>query len=329
MRADRLLAITLLLQNRGGMSAPELARHLEVSTRTIYRDVDALGTAGIPVYVDRGAQGGIRLLDGYQTDLTGLSPGEAEALFLMGIPGPLDQLGLSSDMEGARRKLLAALPQIRKPSAERLRQRVHVDTAGWDRAALHAPHLAAVARAVLSERRLTMVYVRSDNREVRRTVDPLGLVLKTGIWYLVGLSGRWDVVYRLSRVRSVEVLDQPSRRPYDFDLVGYWTQWLTDFESRLESLKVRIRVDRVVASDLPRYLGESVRGQVLAAATAAPSGQLELDLTFESVEEARKSLLGLGASVEVLSPSELRAEMARAAADLTRLYSADLVDATA
>jgi predicted DNA-binding transcriptional regulator YafY len=321
VRADRLLAITLLLQARGGMSAPELARHLEVSTRPIYRDVDALGTAGIPVYVDRGAQGGVRLLEGYRTDLTGLSPGEAEALFLMGVPGPLDELGLAPEMEGARRKLLAALPQARRPLAERLRHRVHVDTVGWDQAPVHATHLATIAQAVLSERRISMVYVRADNREVKRTVDPLGVVLKAGIWYLVSLSGKYDVVFRVSRVRSVTVGDQPARRPHDFDLPGYWEQWLADFESRKGSVSVRIRLDPVVAAELPRHLGEAVRSKVLDA--VADHGQLEIDLIFDSIVEARTSLLGLGPDIEVVSPAELRAEMARTAREVTKLYEAD------
>jgi predicted DNA-binding transcriptional regulator YafY len=327
VRADRLLAITLLLQARGGMSAPQLARRLEVSVRTIYRDVEALSTAGIPVYVERGPTGGVRLLDGYRTDLTGLSPGEAEALFLLEIPGPLDQLGEASELAQARRKLLAALPQGRRPVAERLRRRVHVDTTGWDQSPVHAPHLATIADAVLSDRRIAMSYVRSDNREVERRVDPLGLVLKAGIWYLVGYAGRWDVVYRLSRVRSVEVLAAPCRRPPDFDLAGYWDRWLDDFESYRGGTKVRIRADQATAVDLPRQLGEAVRGRVLAAAAAAAAAggdsAFELDLVFESVDEARTSLLGLGAAVEVLSPGELRAEMARAAAGVVRLYAGE------
>jgi predicted DNA-binding transcriptional regulator YafY len=302
------------------MSAPELARHLEVSTRTIYRDVDALGTAGIPVYVDRGAQGGIRLLEGYRTDLTGLSPGEAESLFLMGIPGPLDELGLAPDMDAARHKLLAALPQARRPLAERLSQRVHVDTRGWDRAPLQTPHLATLAQAVLTDRRLTMVYLRGeDNREVRRTVDPLGLALKAGIWYLVAISGRWDVVFRVSRIRSVQILDERARRPHDFDLAAYWASWLADFESRRGGTTVHLRIDPVVVADLPRLLGEAVRTQVLDA-SADGRGWLDLEVAFDSIHEARTALLGLGASVEVVSPDELRAEMARAAREVAELY---------
>jgi len=329
VRADRLLAITLLLQARGGMSAPELARHLEVSVRTIYRDVEALSGAGIPVYVERGPRGGVWLIDGYRTDLTGLSPGEAEALFLLDIPGPIDQLGVASELKQARHKLAAALPQGRRPVAERLRQRVHVDTTGWDQAPVPASHLATVADAVLTDRRIAMTYVRSDNVEVQRRVDPLGLVLKGGIWYLVGYAGRWDVVYRLSRVRSVEVLPDPCRRPPDFELAGYWDRWLADFQSWRGGTTVRVRLDRLAAAELPRHLGEAVRGQVLAGVAAARNGPVELELFFESVADARSSLLGLAGAVEVVSPAELRAELARAAAEVVRLYAGDRGDPSA
>ena len=278
-----------------GMSAPELARHLEVSTRTIYRDVEALGTAGIPVYLERGANGGIRLLEGYRTDLTGLSPGEAEALFLMGVPGPLDKLGLSPELPEARRKLLAALPQGRHRLAERLHQRIHVDTTSWDQGPPHAAQLATVARAVLTDRRLALVYVRADNREVNRSVDPLGLALKGGIWYLVALFGRWDTVYRVSRIRSAELVDEPARRPYDFDLAAYWAAWVEDLGSRRAEVTVHVRLGPEAAAELPRRLGEALRTQILQAgaapqilrAGAAPAGAIELALVFESVEDAR------------------------------------------
>jgi predicted DNA-binding transcriptional regulator YafY len=226
-------------------------------------------------------------------------------------------------MDAARRKLLAALPQARRPLAERLRQRVLVDTVGWDQAPVHATHLITIAQAVLTERRISMVYVRADNREVHRTVDPIGVVLKAGIWYLVSISGKYDVVFRVSRVRSVSVLGEKARRPHDFDLAAYWEQWLVDLESRRGVVSVRIRVDPVVAAELPRHLGEAVRSRVLDAAPSA-SGKLELDLIFESVGEARASLLGLGRDVEVVSPTELRAEMARVAREMAELYRSDL-----
>src|SRR5438132_4297998 len=268
VRADRLVSIVLLLQGRGGMSAPELARRLEVSVRTIYRDLDALSTAGVPVYTERGKAGGVRLLDGYRTDLTGLSPGEAEALFLLGLPGPLDQLGFGPVLEGAQRKLLAALPPTRRRGAERTRQRVHVDATGWDRQPGAVPHLAAIAGALWQDRRLRMSYVRSDNAERERLVGPLGLVLKAGNWYLVGSvidESNALRVFRASRVRSLEVLDEDYRRPDDFDLASFWDQWLAALGWDQDDYPARLRCDAEAAADLPRFLGEAVRARVLDA----------------------------------------------------------------
>ena len=317
MRADRLVAVLLLLQARGGMSAGELARELEVSPRTIYRDVEALGAAGVPVYAERGAGGGIRLLDGYRTDLTGLSPGEAEALFLMGIPGPLDQLGLGSSLDAAQRKVLAALPPAGRATAERVRQRVHVDATGWERTPRPLPWLVTIARALWAERRLALRYVRADNQEVDRRVDPLGLVLKAGQWYLVAIAGEWDVTFRVSRVRWAELLDEPSRRPDDFDLTTHWATFLDDFESRRGAVPVRLRVAPEAVDDLPRFLGEHVRAGLLDADRSAP---VELEVTFASLEDARAQLLGLGPSVVVLDPPELRDELVRVAREVIDAY---------
>jgi predicted DNA-binding transcriptional regulator YafY len=319
MRADRLVAIVLLLQGRGGLSAPELARELEVSVRTIYRDVDALSAAGVPVYATRGPNGGVRLLDGYRTDLTGLSPGEAETLFLMGIPGPLDELGLGSSLDAVQRKVLAALPAAGRITAERVRRRILVDATGWDRAPRAMPWLPTIADAVWAGRRLALEYTRSDNRHVRHTVDPRGLVLKSGQWYLIGWVGRFDVTFRVSRVRFAEVLDQPSTGHEDFDLEAYWAEFLVDFESRRGSVAVHIRVAPDAIDDLPRHLGEDVRSKTLES-RSDPSGWLGLDLTFESLDDARAQLLGLGAGIVVEEPAELRQELARVAAQVVALY---------
>ena len=320
MRADRLVAILLLLQARGGMSAPELARELEVSTRTIYRDVEALGAAGVPVYAERGAGGGIRLLEGYRTDLTGLSPGEAEAVLLMGIPGPLDELGLGLSVDAAQRKLLAALPPKGRATAERVRQRLHVDPTGWDRAPRRLPWLAPIARAVWAERQLSLRYVRADNTEVDRRVHPLGLVLKAGQWYLVATGGRWEATYRVSRVRQATVLEGPARRPPGFDLTAYWSEFLEDFESRRGSVAVRLRVAPEAVDELPRVLGEAARVALAEAPTHGSPG-ITVDLVFESVDDARTQLLGLGPSVLVVDPPALRRELARVAAEVVAAYA--------
>ena len=320
MRADRLVAIVLLLQARGSMSAPELARELEVSTRTILRDVEALSAAGVPVYAERGAGGGIRLLDGYRTDLTGMSEGEAEALFLMGIPGPLDELGLGAAHEAARRKLLAALPQAGRDTAERIRTRILVDPTGWDVEPRRLPWLATITGGLWADRRVALRYVRADNKVVDRRVDPLGLVLKGGQWYLVAIAGRWDATFRVSRILRAEVLDEPARRPADFDLRSYWDEFLADFDARRTGATVRIRVSPDAVDEIPKTLGESVRAR-LADSDAGDDGSIELDLRFESLDEARTQLLGLGTGVRVLEPPELCDELVRVAREVVRAYS--------
>jgi predicted DNA-binding transcriptional regulator YafY len=316
------MAIVLLLQARGDMAAPELAEELEVSTRTIYRDVEALSGAGVPVYAERGAGGGIRLLDGYRTDLTGMSPGEAETLFLMGMPGPLDELGLGGVSDAAQRKLLAALPAAGRATAERVRQRVHVDATGWDRAPRRMTWLPVVARAVWGERRMEMTYVRADNRELQYSVDPLGLVLKGGQWYLVALVGDYDVTFRISRIRHAEVGDEAVKRPKDFDLAAYWAESVKEFDEHRAQVQVRLRVHVSHADDLPRLLGEGLRFQLDERLPDASSdGFVVLDLSYESLSDARADLLGVGPSIEVVEPAELRTEIADVAARVVELYA--------
>lgn len=320
VRADRLVAIVLLLQARGAMSARQLAAELEVSTRTILRDVEALGAAGVPVYTERGASGGIRLLEGYRTDLTGLSAGEAEALFLMGIPGPLDELGLGSSLDAARRKVLAALPPAGRDNAERVRQRIHVDATDWDTERRPLDWLATITRALWAERRVALRYVRADNRTVVRHVDPLGLVLKAGQWYLVAWAGRWTATFRVSRVVHAEVLDDMVRRPPEFDLTAYWDAFLRDFDRRRTPLRVRIRVGAGAVDLLPRALGEPVRTK-LADAPAGDDGSVEIELRFDSLDDARVQLAGFGTAITVVDPPALRDEMVRVARDLLDVYA--------
>ena len=312
MRADRLLAILLLLQARGGMSAPDLARELEVSVRTVFRDVDALSAAGVPVFAERGAGGGIRLVAGYQTDLTGLSSNEAQALLLLGIPGPLDDLGLSAHHRAAERKLLAALPAAARSDAERTRQRLHVDAAGWDRPPSDVAFLATVTDATFRDRRLRLAYERGDTRRVTRVVDPLGLVLKGGTWYLVGLVDGDHRVFRISRVRGVDVLDEGFERPGDFDLGEFWSAWSAAYSAGVDWVTVRVRVAAAFLAELPWAVGEHVRS-ALGSARRARDGSVTLDLRYYSYDEARRSVLGMGTQVDVVRPGRLRREVAEEA----------------
>jgi predicted DNA-binding transcriptional regulator YafY len=321
MRASRLVAIVLLLQNRGRMTAPQLAAELEVSVRTIYRDLDALCTSGVPVYAETGPLGGYRLVEGYQTRLTGLSAAEAEALLLAGVPGPLGDLGLGAAVAGGQRKLLAALPEHLRAQAAKARERYHVDLAVWFRPPAVPPLLGQVAAAVWEDRRVAMGYEPDVGPPWTREVDPLGLVLKVSTWYLVGARPRGLRAYRVDRITSIEVLGQPCRRPEGFDLAGFWQHWLADFEARLPAVTVEVRA-RPEAIPRLRYL---VDHRSLASTDwdghAGEDGWRRLSLTFERLSEARAALLGLGDLVEVLGPAELRAGIAATARGLAEIYA--------
>ena len=198
MRASRLVSLLLLLQTRGGMTAAALAEELEVSVRTVHRDVEALAEAGVPIYAERGPQGGIRLVGGYRTRLTGMTEDEAEAMFLSGVPGPAAELGLGTVVAAARLKVLAALPPELRSRASRLSQRFHLDAPGWFMPSEATPWLADLAAAVWEDRRVRMTYDRGD-KIVEREIEPLGLVIKGGVWYLVA---RADGQVRTYRVRA-------------------------------------------------------------------------------------------------------------------------------
>lgn len=304
MRAGRLLSLLLLLQSRGRMTARELADELEVSVRTVYRDVEALGASGVPVYADRGPAGGYRLLDGYRTRLTGLTTEEAGSLFLTGMPGPAAELGLGAVVAAAQLKVLAALPPELRSRAGRVRERFHLDTPGWFRGAEEVPHLAAVADAVWRQRRVRLRYRRWSDVEVSRTVEPLGLVLKAGLWYLVVRSGEDLRTYRVSRVLDATVLDEGFDRPGGFDLAAFWTDWSERFERRMYPMRVTVRLTPAGLSRARVLLG-LVASRALDG--VEPRGDwTAVDLPVESLDHALVDLMRLGADAEVVAPPELR-----------------------
>jgi predicted DNA-binding transcriptional regulator YafY len=321
MRADRLLALLLLLQSRGRMTAAELSRRLEVSERTVYRDLSALGTAGVPVYAERGPGGGCGLMDGYRTNLTGLTEDEARSLFMAGSLKPLADLGLSVAAEGALLKLLAALPSRYRDDAERARQRLHLDPAGWDQAEEEVPHLRTIQRAVWYDRRLLLTYRKGNGQVVERRIDPLGLVAKSSIWYLVARQSGEMRVFRVSRTLAAVLLDEPSERPEDFDLQTYWERWRDDFKASLPRYPVTVRVSPKLVTVLPRVYGERMRSLVGQAGPPDGEGWQTLSVTFESLEVARMELLSFGTLVEVLEPEELRASLANLATSVAEFYA--------
>lgn len=305
------------------MTAPEIARELEVSVRTVYRDVEALSSAGVPVYADRGPAGGYRLLDGYRMRLNGLSAAEAASLFLAGLPGPAAELGLGREAATATLKLLAALPPEPRSQAARMRERFHLEVPGWYRAADDVPHLSTVADAVWEDRPLRMRYIRWGQREVERVIHPYGLVLKGGSWYLVaGVDGgREPRTYRVARIVSVTPLPGTFDRPPDFDLARYWRQWSAEFRRRMYTARVIVAVAADALPLLRFVMGDDAVDSALAhAAPPDAQGRVTLTLPVESARHGCLQLLRLGPYAEVLGPPELRALMEETVAELARLY---------
>ena len=301
------MSLLLLLQTRGQLTAAEISSALEVSVRTVHRDVESLSAAGVPVEAVRGPAGGYRLAGGYRTRLTGLTADEAEALFSAGMPGPAAELGLGGELAAARLKVLAALPHELQERATRASRLFHLDTRGWFRAEDMVPHLPALASAVWSGHRVRLRY-REGSRVVQRTVDPLGLVLKGGAWYLVAHRSAGMRVYRVSRVASVRPLDDELRRPRDFELRRFWDEWSRDFEQRLARVQVTVRVH----SDVRRFLpGEPA---IADDGTAV--------VWFSHLGDAYRELLRFGSQVEVIEPAELRDRIAATGREVAALYAA-------
>lgn len=322
MRAARLIKMVLLLQSRPMMTAAELARELAVSERTVTRDAQALSEAGVPVYAERGRAGGYRLVGGYRTGLTGLARTEAEALFLSGLPGALREMGLDDAASAARLKVSAALlPSLRNASANAA-QRFHLDAPGWYQEPSTPDALPAVARAVWDDRIVEARYGRAD-RVVERRLEPYGLVLKGGIWYVCARAEPGDLrVYRLDRFTAVTVSDQHFARAEDFDLPAFWESRAADFARTLLRTEAVLRLSAIGVRTLPRVLDPAGAREALAKAPPPDgSGRVTVTVPVESVEVAYVQLLGLGAEVEVVSPAELRELLARTAEGLSRLYA--------
>jgi predicted DNA-binding transcriptional regulator YafY len=321
MRADRLLSMLMLLQSRGRLTAEQLAGELEVSVRTIYRDLDALSAAGVPVYAERGPGGGCSLLDSYRTTLTGLNQDEVRALFMLSIPAPLAELGVDQELRAALLKLAAALPASRRPDEERTRQRVHLDSAGWSETVAPVPHLQTIHRALWQERKLHITCRLLFGAEAEWLVDPYGLVAKAGSWYLVCAREGHIRVHRLSREMDVHATAEPFARPADFDLVAFWKVWCATVEKNRPAYPVRVRVAPEFIPWLPYVFGEPIRDEIARAGPADEQGRLTLTLRFEGLEEARDRILGFGRAVEVLAPRALRASILDFATQIVDLYT--------
>ncbi|MFB7460550.1 helix-turn-helix transcriptional regulator [Streptomyces sp. NPDC056188] len=326
MRAARLIKMVLLLQSRPVMTAAELARELEVSERTVTRDAQALSEAGVPVYADRGRAGGYRLVGGYRTRLTGLDRGEAEALFLSGVPGALREMGLEDAASAARLKVSAALMPSLRDASRTAAQRFHLDAPDWFREPKTPELLPAVAEAVWDDLRVTARYRRGEEETVRE-LEPYGLVLKAGVWYVCArVVGPGSFrVYRVDRFTAVDAgAGARFERDDGFELPAFWDERAAQFARSVLRAEVVVRLSEEGVRRLPHAVGPVPARAALEAVGAAAGrdgrGWVTVTLPVESEEVAHEQLTALGPEAEVLAPEALRERFARDAERLAALY---------
>jgi predicted DNA-binding transcriptional regulator YafY len=313
MRADRLVATLLVLQARGRLTAAELAEELEVSVKTARRDLEALAMAGVPVFARSGRGGGWELVGGARTDLTGLTAAEARALFLA--TGPTSTLGPAA--RSALRKVLQAVPGPFRDQAAAASRAIAVDTARWGEHERRPPpsHLDPLQDAVIDGRQVRLSYVDRTRSATERTVDPLGLVDKDGVWYLLAQTPEGRRTFRLDRIRAVAVTEAPAARPSDFDLADAWSAVVEEVEAQRTAAKARVLAP-------PELLGllRSAFGRNLAVGARCPDGRVELSIGAPQAEMLAWQLAGWGDRIEVLDPDGLRHRLADIGRALARQY---------
>lgn len=319
MRADRLLSLVLLLQARGRTPAHALARELGVSVRTVYRDLAALSSAGVPVITDSGPNGGIRLLESYRFPLRGLTASEADALLVLGVPEPAAELGLTDILATAHAKVTAAAG----PGDRGTAGLIHLDMPRWFRAREPVPHLRTLAGALKQRRRLEFAYRRGDGPGSTRVAGPLGLVNKAGVWYLVASRGSADepAVFRVGRIAAARVLGAPFAPPPGFDLAAFWARWSAEFEASRPRVGVRLRASPEALAVFGEVFGDASADAVAAAGPPDEEGFREVTLTFEHEKAAAHRLAGFGGQVEVLSPPAVRLEIVATAREVLARYA--------
>ena len=319
MRASRLVAIVLHLQQQGPTTAERLADLLDVSIRTVYRDVAALQAAGVPLWTVPGAGGGIRLVEGWSGRLGGVTADEVDALALAAAPSVADELGLGTMVAAAQSKVIQALPPELRGRASRVRDRFVLDAPGWFHRDEPIDHLGVIAAAVWAGERLDICYRRAD-RTVRRRIDPLGLVLKAGTWYLVAAHRNRPRTYRIGRIAAARPTGQRFARPADFDLADWWTRSGEEFDRSLLRATITVRLSPSALRLLPHVVGPTAAEMGMDSASEPdPDGWRCIELPVESEEVALGQLPALGAGVEVLAPQALRRQLADIGAQLARL----------
>ena len=319
MRASRLLSILASLDARGLVSATDLASECEVSVRTIYRDIEALSTAGIPVYSERGSDGGYRMLEGYRLQLNALSAPEADALFMLGLSGPASDLGLGTTLVAAQNKLLSAMPSHLRAGAEQMRARFHLDAPAWFAQTEQPEYLQRVASAVWEQRAIRIRY-QSWKGEKHREIEPLGLVMKSAAWYLAAQVDGGVRTYRVSRILEFTLLDRRFERPADFDLAGYWRDATDRLEADMHRNQANIRLSPIGVKMLEMVTSPLVQAATKIDSDADAAGWRLASMPMGSIRQACVDLLKFGAEVEVLSPPELRAAIAKICGDMNAMY---------
>ncbi|WP_339797475.1 YafY family protein [Paenibacillus sp. FSL R5-0744] len=315
MRADRLLSILLLLQNRGKMTSRELAQTLEVSERTVFRDMEALSASGIPILAERGREGGWMLTEGYRTSLTGMKPQEIGSLLLSADASIMKDLGIQDDYSSAVLKLEAASSHRLSNPANYLSERIHIDGASWHPSDETYPFLSVLQRALWEDRKVKITYLRSNETTVR-FIEPLGLVAKRGVWYVVAKSKDELRTFRVSRLVNVEETHEWFKRPDAFDLKQYWEESTTAFKAALPKYQVKLRVRTSVLKELQRERFVTV--QLIEPTSNAE--WVNVDAEFNTIESACRIILSFSPSVIVLSPQELLEMVKSAIAKISAIY---------
>lgn len=304
MRADRLITIILLLQKNHKLTTKELAMELEVAERTIHRDMEALSSAGIPVYAERGRGGGWSIVEGYRTSLTGLKESEIRTLFISPSTQLLDDLGMTQSSQEARNKLIASLPAIYSEKVKDVWNRIHVDMSTWHKQKENIASFDLLKNAIWNNNKLQMVYERADGQANERIVNPLGLVAKGNRWYFIAARENDEIRnYRASRILSAKSIEETFERPRDFNLVQYWESSTKTFIENLPKYEVQAQV---MASSLPRLKFSSQFVQVTEYEDETDDEWISVKLTFDTEIEARRYVLGFSDHIKVIEPNEFR-----------------------
>jgi predicted DNA-binding transcriptional regulator YafY len=319
MRADRLISLMMLLQERKRMTAKALSEELEVSIRTIYRDIDALSLAGIPVYAVEGPGGGFSLVDSYRTSLTGLARQEIQAFFMLTVPGPLADLGIAKQLKSTILKLTSALPGNTTSQAEYVKNRLYLDPARWFQNDKPSPFLKLIQEAVWNDKKIEITYKKQSSSGEKQTVSPYALGAKAGVWYLVAETDRGMRVYRVSRIREIKLLDSGFSRDSGFELETFWKLWVEEYKDSLPEYRVRMEVEEKKLSELrnvtrPDFL------EAVKTGTKNSNDRTVCEFVFERMEEARMHILGLGDAATVLDPDELKESLIEFASKISRNY---------